>query len=282
MTSILRWNIQAATGIDGKTNVDRIANDISQLIHADIICLQEVLVTPGENQVEQLSTLFPQHLPVFGAAVDRIAIGGRLQFGNLVLSRLPVMQIVHHKLPQPAEPAVKHMPRQAIEVIVEHKGKPLRIVTTHLDYFAAKQRSAQTAYLAAHHAECIARAQNPSPTEGENQFAALPETSNSIYCGDFNFTVDSADYMALTGQASPANSQQTKTSTLVDCWPLLKHDVPHAPTCGVFDHVQWQEGAHCRDFFFVSSSLANKVESIAVDVNTAASDHQPLCISVDS
>lgn len=273
---ILSWNIQAAKGVDDIVSVERIAKDIKQLSNADIICLQEVLVTSDANQVEQLCKHFPQHTAVFGAAVDRLDSNGRLQFGNLILCRLPLLQIVHHKLPQPAEPTAKHMPRQAIEVIVEFNQVPLRVVTTHLDFFAAQQRSAQVNYLAAHHEECIQRHQCPSPEGGDAQFKSTPETPMSIYCGDFNLTVDSEDYKTMENGLSA----QPETA-LVDCWTMLNGTEPHPPTCGIFDHVQWQEGAHCRDFFFASKDIASRVTAIEVDIQTAASDHQPLTITLD-
>ena len=272
---ILSWNIQAAKGVDGITSVERIANDIRKLANADVICLQEVLVTSTENQVEQLSGYFPEHTVVFGAAIDRLDGTGRLQFGNLILCRLPVLQIVIHKLPQPAETDIRHMPRQAIEVIVDHTGSIVRIVTTHLDYFAAQQRAAQVSYLAAHHKESIERFHRPSPESGDGQFAALPETDLNIYCGDFNMAVDSQEYSGICGTSSEPDA-----TTLFDGWRLLYNTTPHEPTCGIHDRQQWEEGPHCRDFFFVSSRLANEVTALQVDTETAASDHQPLVISL--
>ncbi|MFK8081228.1 MAG: endonuclease/exonuclease/phosphatase family protein [Granulosicoccus sp.] len=272
---IISWNIQAAKGVDDVVSVDRIANDLKAMGDADIICLQEVLVTAETHQVEELCLHFAQHTPVFGAAIDRLDTAGRLKFGNLVLCRLPLLQIVHHKLPQPAEPSVKHMPRQAIEVIVDLKGTPLRVVTTHLDYFAAGQRSAQVSYLAAHHMECIQRYQQPSPAGGDGQFKSVPETDLSIYCGDFNLPVDSLDY-----QIMHVNSNPETDDALVDCWTHLHGTKPHLPTCGIYDHKQWEEGPHCRDFFFASRKIARIVTAIEVDTETAASDHQPLKLTL--
>jgi len=69
---------------------------------------------------------------------------------------------------------------------------------------------------------------------------------------------------------------------MVDCWRHLHGGKEHDPTCGIFDHVQWKEGAHCRDFFFVSPEVADNVTGMSVETNTAASDHQPLKITLDS
>ncbi|MBX2881567.1 MAG: endonuclease/exonuclease/phosphatase family protein [Granulosicoccus sp.] len=281
MINLLSWNIQAAKGVDGVTSVDRIARIITQMGCADVICLQEVLVTAASDQVQQFAALFPDHTPVFGAAIDRLDKHGRLQFGNLVLSRLPMLQIVHHKLPQPAAPSVKHMPRQAIEVIVANGDKPLRIVTTHLDFFSEEQRRLQLAYLLAHHRESQDRYQCPSPISGEAQFAPLPETQDSVYCGDFNLAVESSEYGVIVADPTVSNAENSRSYSLLDCWRYLHPDKPHAPTCGIFDSDQWPEGAHCRDYFFASSSVASCIKNFQVDVDTDASDHQPLSISLD-
>ncbi len=270
---ILSWNIQATKGVDNVCSSKRIANDIEAFSNADIICLQEVMRVTDNDQVEEIAQFFPEHDIYFGAAINRLHKNGRLQFGNLILSRLPVLQAINHKLPQPAQPSAKHMPRQAIELIVPYKSMPLRIVTTHLDYFATKQRTAQVNYLFNHYLESADRFYKPSPDGGEEQFESIPETLNTIYAGDFNLNVDSSDYQLLL--------QETANGSLVDCWRLIHGDTPHAPTCGIFDHVQWQEGAHCRDFFFASQEIAAGIKDIEVQTDTAASDHQPVKISLE-
>jgi len=300
---ILSWNIQAARGVDNLVSTSRIADQIQKFANPQVICLQEVLRTPEQDQFAELSREFPDFECISGAAINRLYPSGRLEFGNMLLSRLPILQVTQHKLPQPAEPQHKHMPRQAIEVILVNNNELLRVTTTHLDYFAAKQRSAQVKYLAEHHRECTARNHSPSPKGGEEQFASLAETANSIYCGDFNLTVDSDDYQTITGtfggsdpgsdngpekepdnepEIGPDNEPEIGKHALVDCWRHVHGDKPHDPTCGIFDRVQWQEGPHCRDFFFVSADVAENVSSMSVETKTTASDHQPLKITIDA
>ena len=278
---ILSWNIQAAKGVDNVVSTRRIADHIRAFSKPDVICLQEVMRTPEQDQFEELGAEFPDFQCVFGAAINRLYPSGRLEFGNMLLSRLPILQITQHKLPQPAEPEQRHMPRQAIEVVLVNNNEFLRVTTMHLDYFAAKQRTAQVKYLAEHHQECIARNQSPSPEGGEEQFASLAETSRSIYCGDFNLTVDSDDYQTMTGRVAGSETNNGNPA-LVDCWRQVHGNKPHDPTCGIFDRVQWQEGPHCRDFFFASPDVAEHVSSISVESSTAASDHQPLKITIDA
>jgi endonuclease/exonuclease/phosphatase family metal-dependent hydrolase len=48
--------------------------------------------------------------------------------------------------------------------------------------------------------------------------------------------------------------------------------------CGLFDREQWDEGPHCRDYFFVTPDLAARTVDLVVDLETDASDHQPLLL----
>jgi len=275
---IVSWNIQAAKGVDDRVSVERIAGTVQSFGDTDVICFQEVLCDDGatvlgnRDQVGALSACFPDHLAFFGSAIDRLSEHGRLRFGNLALCRLPVLQCVMHKLPQPVDATARYMPRQAVELLIDDGFGPLRIVSTHLEYFSAWQRRAQVAYLARLHRDSEARAFEPPTGGGEGQFASLPETARSLYCGDFNLTPHSDDYRALVDADAGAG--------LVDCWARLHPDVPHASTCGMFDHVQWPEGAHCRDYFFASKALAPQVSGMRVDTETTASDHQPIALTL--
>src|SRR6185436_8590222 len=83
-----------------------------------------------------------------GIAVDEYpANGGRREFGNMILSRLPVTHVLRHLLPWPADPGVPTMPRIAVEAVLETADGPLRVTTTHLEYHSALQRDAQVARL---------------------------------------------------------------------------------------------------------------------------------------
>ena len=62
---------------------------------------------------------------------------------------------------------------------------------------------------------------------------------------------------------------------------VVHPDRPHDPTCGIYDHAQWPEGPHCRDFFFVAGDCVRVVSSMRVNTETDASDHQPLMIEID-
>ena len=63
-----------------------------------------------------------------------------------------------------------------------------------------------------------------------------------------------------------------------DAWEVRHPGRPHDPTLGLFDKEQWPEPPFCCDFIFVTEDLAPRVEQVAVDATTDASDHQPVLL----
>ncbi len=284
MTSILTWNIQCGLGCDGENNLTRIADNIRATGQADVICLQEISrfmpeldAGKGDDQVEILTQLFPGYQAFFGAAINQSDNNTpvRRQFGNLILSRLPVLQVFFHPLPQPHEAGLKHMPRQLTEVVVECASGPLRILTTHLEYHSSIQRMAQVKAIHELHAQVCGNIRWPglNPGSGPYNHIARPETT--VICGDFNFTPDSPEYKKLLSDFPD------EIPALQDAWQVHNNDKAHAPTCGIFDRRQWPQGAHARDFFFISADLCGKINNLDVNVKTDASDHQPLLLDIN-
>jgi endonuclease/exonuclease/phosphatase family metal-dependent hydrolase len=277
---ILSWNIQCGRGVDGRTDLARIAGTIRAFADPDVICLQEVGQHmpdldggAGLDQPAELARLFPEYEAVFGAALDRRpdpASERRSRFGNLVLSRRPALQAFRHQLPQPADPTARHMPRQATEIVVETDTGPLRIVTTHLEYHSAPQRLAQVVRLRALHQEVSTNERHPPAPAANGPYAAPPRPATALFCGDFNAELGSPEYQALLAPFDDG------TPALADAWTLLNGEAPHPPTCGIFDRAQRPQGAHCSDYFFAPRDLAARLEDMAVDTETAASDHQPI------
>jgi endonuclease/exonuclease/phosphatase family metal-dependent hydrolase len=280
MTHILTWNIQWGLGTDGRLDLARIAAVISAMDRPDVLCLQEIgRHMPGAggeaiDQARELAALFPGMEWVFGAAVERAGSAGqpRQRFGNMILSRLPILQAFRHPLPQPADGAVKHMPRQATEVVVAAPFGPLRVVTTHLEYHSETQRLAQVERLRALHAEIAANVRTPGVQPAEGPYAAPPRPVASVVCGDFNMVPDDAVYRATNAPFADG------TPPLIDAWRHAHRDRPHAATCGIFDKEQWPQGPHCRDFLFVTPGIAARITAIDVDQKTSASDHQPVLL----
>lgn len=279
MIDIITWNVQAGLGVDGVQSLERIARVVLQMGDPDVICLQEVCQYMPDldgghdaDQIAELQMLFGAYEPVFGPSLDRIGHerGRRQRFGNLILSRLPVLQAFLHSLPQPADPHVRHIPRQATEVVVDAGWGALRIVTTHLEFHSNVQRHAQVMRLRSMHREIDDNVVRPAQDPGSGLYATAPRPLSAVYCGDFNFSPDDSAYARMLTPFDEGSGQ------LIDAWTACYGEQAHAPTCGIFDQQQWPEGPHCRDYFFLTNDLASRARSVTVDLDTNASDHQPV------
>jgi endonuclease/exonuclease/phosphatase family metal-dependent hydrolase len=264
MTTITTWNIQNGKGCDGRIDVPRIAQVIRKLGQTDVICLQEIsrhdpAYAGGADQVAELAAQFPGYETIFGPALVR----GKRQYGNLLLSRLPLLQVFNHLLPHPAAGGVKHMQRQAIEAVVETKAGALRVMTTHLEYYSAAHRAAQIERLRAVQSEVADNEARP-PKPGTSPYDVQPRPASLVLCGDLNFLPHEPEYGQLF------------QPPLVDAWKVARNNEPHPPTTGLHDRVQWPKGGHCRDYFAVTPELAQRIRKVEMDDVTDASDHQPL------
>lgn len=273
MTSILTWNIQCGLGCDGRFDLARIARVARSMGDSDVLCFQEIArydprYADGADQVAELQALFPEHRVFFGAALDRAGNGAqRRQFGNLLLSRLPVLQVFFHLLPHPPEGGIKHMQRQAIEAVVGTAAGPLRVMTTHLEYYSAAHRAAQIERLRALQAEVAGNEAQP-PKASASPYDPVPRPASLVLCGDFNVLPEDDAYRALFGPP------------LLDGWRTAHGDAPHPPSTGIFDRRQWPMGGHCRDYFAVTTDVAARIDELVIDTATDASDHQPLRLTL--
>ncbi len=279
MTKILSWNIQNGKGCDGVISLPRIANVIREMGDPDIICLQEVSVNftladgSKVDQVRELDKLFPQHQILFGPAIDvwDSELNERSQFGNVILSRFPVHTVFCHPLPQPPHASVKQMPRQLVEVSLETPERSLRVMTTHLEFHSETQRAAQSKRIMDIQNEITAIDSAPPSYDVSGPYMSLNRGQSCVICGDFNFLKDSPEYQVFT------TTNHSKQAVL-DAWTLISSGQAQPPTCGVFDDHQWPEGAHCRDFMFVSPDLGEEISDFQVNTTANASDHQPLLL----
>ena len=281
MIQVLSWNIQNGEGVDGIISLERIADTIFNMSTPDVICLQEVSrnckLKDGTqpDQLKQLSKLFDGYKPFFGPAYDVLRPGEseREQFGNIILSKLPVLSSFNHSLPQPTDSSFRHMPRQVSEVTVKTQLFPICVMTTHLEYGSQNQRFEQVKRILDIKNDIEKLSIYPATIQEPGPYAKLERSSKLIICGDFNFELKSKEYDLLT-------SESQEQEPLIDVWSHLNPEAEHAPTCGIFDKKQWPEGAHCRDFAFISSNLKNNIDSMMVNEETDASDHQPFVISI--
>jgi endonuclease/exonuclease/phosphatase family metal-dependent hydrolase len=279
---LVTWNVQWCRGMDGEVSPERVVREARTFADFDVLCLQEVAVnfpglegSRGEDQVEELSRTLPGFSVHFAPATDLDdGCGGRRLFGNLVASRLPVFQVLRHGLPWPADTAVPSMARVALEAVLAAPWGPVRVTTTHLEYYSRRIRHTQVEALRSLHAEACAHARAPRTTGGKGDpFEAMPRPAVAVLCGDFNFTPADPEYALLTGAFEPG------VPRLVDAWQTLRSPAPHAPTFRLHD-PEADEPPYCCDFVFVTEDLAVRLRRIEVNAATQASDHQPVMIEL--
>ena len=280
---LITWNIQWGRGADGRVDLDRITAHAKRFADADVLCLQEVSAgfpelpgCDGDDQFAGLAARFPDHRPVAGAATDVAGNGDtRRLFGNMLLSRYPVLRICRHLLPWPAERGVQSMQRIAVEATLEAPFGPLRVTTTHLEYYSASQRQIQVGRLRDLHKEAVEHARNAAVSApADPPFGGPLRGGPAVLTGDFNFTPESPEFRVMTETIAG------DVPRYVDAWALAHPGIAHEPTLGVYDKQQWPGPPFTCDFIFVSEDLAARVDDVRVDGSTDASDHQPMLLSL--
>ena len=274
----MSWNVQWCRGIDGRVDPGRIAAEVRRLGDPDVVCLQEVAAgfpelpgSAGEDQAHELIHALPGFEGCLVSGVDVPAANGRRsRFGNLILSRLPVGQVLRHSLPWPAAPEVPAMPRVAVEAVVEAPFGLVRVVCTHLEYYSHEHRAAQVGRLRGLHAEaCSERKHVDKP----GAFRSWPRPASAILCGDFNLPPQDPLHEVMQGPIAPG------VPRFQDAWEALHPGEPHPHTFPV--HEQ-KEGIppYCCDFVFVTEDLLPRLRAIRIDAQTRASDHQPVLVEL--
>lgn len=276
---LITWNIQWARGVDEKVDPRRIIDHARQMADFDVLCLQEVAANfpdlDGNDRTDQFA-LFGELLPGF-TAIEAIGVdvpdgeGGRKRFGNLLLTRLPVAQALRHLLPWEAA-ATRNMPRVLVEAMVETPFGPIRLMTTHLEYSSPVLRAAQIDGVRQIQRMAAARQATPR-APGPHTYAPTPNAASAILTGDFNMRPDDA------GLAQLLAPFEGDVPPLVDLWPVLRGDAPHPPSAFICDQTYGPPG--CLDYVLATPDLAARARSITYDIETRASDHQPILVEFD-
>jgi endonuclease/exonuclease/phosphatase family metal-dependent hydrolase len=273
---LVTWNTQWCCGMDGVVSPQRIVDGARAMADFDVLCLQEVAQgypgmpgAPGD-QPAQLAALLPGFQLFFGGAVDEFrADGTRQRFGNLIATRLPVLQVQHHPLPWPADAGKRSMPRMCtVLTLRDPQLGAVRVMTTHLEYYSAVQRLAQARALCDLHAQASAMAvAPPADDDSKSPFQTKVHTPHAILCGDFNLEASEPEYALITAAG------------WYDAWRVLHGARPQDPTFRLVDRRYGPDPIAC-DFVFVSDGLVPRVQSMWVDGQTRDSDHQPVALQL--
>jgi endonuclease/exonuclease/phosphatase family metal-dependent hydrolase len=281
--NLITWNTQWSRGVDGRVDPARIVADARALGDFDVLCLQEVAAnfpglagSAGENQFEVFAQLLPGYAAASIFGVDLPAAdGGRALFGNMILSRYPVLRVLRHQLPWPVDTEVVSMPRVLLEVTLSTPLGSLRVMTTHLEYHSNVQRVAQVDAIRAIHAQSCSHARHArTQAKAGSTYQVFDEPARAILTGDFNVRQDDPLHARLQ-QAIDA-----ETPRLVDTWTYLNPQANHPCNVGVYDREQWPEPFTCN-FIFASEDLLPHVREVRVHGTTRASDHQPQLLELE-
>ncbi len=244
---LVSFNVHHGVGRDGRHDLPRLATLLAS-IDADILCLQEVDRHYGErsedvDQALLLSRALDMQL-AWGPAIDEPRPGGaRRQYGNALLSRLPILISDVHPLPGGGEP------RCALRTMVELDGGALWVTSTHLSTGDPARRAAQAAAVAALHTE---------PME------------TGVVVGDFNTGPDAPELGVLREQFTDAWNLARARDDRAG-WRFWQADEGHTfPSRG--PRIRY-------DQVWVSAGVGVAAAHVVDD--EGASDHLPLVVDLE-
>jgi len=283
----LTYNIQYGKGKDQKVNIERI---IAEIDGAEVIALQEVdrywPRTDYADQVNQITAAMPDYYWVYSPGVDLHADlhsiknrGARRQFGNLILSRTPILSSRHHLLPKYGSVDPLSIQRSALEATILCGKQLLRFYSVHLTHLSPQTRLPQIERLLDIHRDAILEGFPVSGNLGgfdwQDGVADQTVPAEAIIMGDFNCQPDSEEYLRMVGPKSDYGGHIVNPCGFVDAWTHCGHDETSAETSDI-------RGQPARlDYCFVSTSLRHSILSCRVDDQAQGSDHQPVWVELD-
>jgi endonuclease/exonuclease/phosphatase family metal-dependent hydrolase len=283
---LVTWNTQWCRGLDGAVSPQRIVEGARAMADFDVLCLQEIAQGYAAHAgrcrrpAGRTAALLPGFQLFFGAAVDEFdAKGQRMRFGNLIATRLPVAQVQHHPLPWPADAGVRSMPRMCTVVTLRSPVLgPVRVMTTHLEYYSKPQRMAQALALRELHIEACAHAAAPPPTTTARFGLALPDQGahrpHAMLCGDFNLEPPSPSTRRIQQRFGADGAQHLQDSLAHAAMARRRMHRPSACTTARYG----PDPVACDFVFRERKPEAPRVRRIEVDGVTQASDHQPVVV----
>ena len=276
------YNIQYGIGMDGRYDLARIAGEVRG---ADVIALQEVSrnnpQNHGHDMVAEIAALMPEYFYLFGApyqtdmgsAVEKgRAVNRHFEFGNMVLSKTPLIASRNILLPRSRSLNVLNLQRGALEVIIATPAGPLRFYSVHLDHTSVAERLAQIAFLMRMALDY--RLDGGAVTGlASTGFPELPVPDDFLLMGDFNMDPESPEYVAMTGPLDPEYGRQLNARFVSDVSP------------GTGGEASWYDpedklAPRRLDYIFASVGIARRISGARVDQSASGSDHRPVWVTL--
>lgn len=281
------YNIQYGFGLDGRYDLARIARSLEG---ADVIALQEVSRGFSRNgyadMAADVAAFFPDHFWVYGPACDmhveadqgglQPVRGTRFQFGNMVLSRWPIVSTRTLLLPRSRTIGMINMQRGATEAVIATPGGAIRVYSVHLDHVSADERIRQLQFL---NAQINAFVQEGGTLTGgaELDLPEPPLPEDYVILGDFNMEPESPEYCALAGAGGGYYGRVARVGTPVDAFSALKAYGPESYSW--MDPADHGKRMHL-DYCFVSCDLERRLKSARIDTQSVGSDHFPVWVEI--
>jgi endonuclease/exonuclease/phosphatase family metal-dependent hydrolase len=280
------FNIQYGIGLDGIYDPKRIADAVRD---ADIIAFQEVTTNFPKNSQDDLPAIFADLLPeffhAFGAGTDtdagsRIidgkAVMRRRQFGNMILSRHPILATRNLLLPRTRTYDYLNLQRSALEALIDTPSGPIRAYSVHLDHRSPAERIAQLAYLK-DRLSFYGVEGGAVTGGGEFHFLDTPHTDDYIIMGDFNMQPETPEYIAMAGARDVYYCRTPRANAPIDALDHLGKRPQNAYT---WEEPGKPEIRQYLDYCFVSGSLTGRLKHGWVDEACIASDHKPVWLEI--
>jgi len=281
------YNIQYGFGLDGRYDLARIARSLEG---ADVIALQEVTRGFSRNgfadMAADFAACFPDYFWVYGPACDihveadsggrQPVRGTRFQFGNMVLSRWPILSTRTLLLPRSRTIGKINLQRGATEAVITVPGGAIRLYSVHLDHVSPEERIRQLQFLNAH---INAFVQEGGSLTGGSEFD-LPEPplpEDYVVMGDFNMEPESPEYCALAGAGGGYYGRVARIGTPMDAFAALEAYRPGSYSW--MDPEDHGKRMHL-DYCFVSCGLEGRLKSARIDTQSEGSDHFPLWVEI--
>lgn len=280
------YNIQYGIGLDKEYDLARIVDAVRG---ADLIALQEVSRNNPNNQGRDMPTeiraLLPDYFSIYGPSFeidmgshvkDGKAIDLRFQFGNMILSKTPILASRNLLLPRRRSIAKMNFQRSALEALIQTPLGPIRFYSIHLDHRAPDERLMQIRHL-------MERV-TAYPFEGggltgvaEMGFPEPPRPESAVLLGDFNMLPGSPEHLELSGAIDHEFGLPLVADKFVDAAAMLGTE---DDTCVDIDRPE-DSTLHKRiDYAFVTADLAGSLQSCRVDTTAVGSDHRPIWLDL--
>lgn len=288
---LITYNIQFCRGRDGVFNVPRVARELAG---GDIIALQEVERNWDRSvDVDQplaIADLMPGYFWAYGVTFDickgwkasqpaRPAANRRRQFGNMILSRYPILTVNRHLLPRRRDPAGGFtMQRGLLETVIAAPEGLVRVMSTHLDKSGEDAKLAQVAAILDIHAAATSAPAAAHGADPGEEWSRLwqevqdlpPNPPSAILMGDMNSEPGSDAIAMLTGPNDGAPALQ-------DAWTRADKAQGDGATC--YRDFGAKEGVRV-DYCLLTPDLAEMVTHAAVQGEAQGSEHQPLIVDL--